>query len=158
MIFGNINNIKFIENYSPVLQEVIKYLKITDFNKMNAGIHHPFGERDMLVQVIDLETKHFEEKKPEVHRKYVDVQYLVKGDEKIGFAIDTLENQVSENYNSERDILFYKECKDEAFLKMIPGSFAVFFPNVVHRPGCSMIKNEIIRKIVVKINVELLDK
>lgn len=158
MIFGNINNIKFIENYSPILQEVIKYLKITDFNKMNTGVHYPFGERDMLVQVIDLETKNFEKKKCEVHRKYIDVQFLVKGDEEIGFAIDTLENEVLENYNSERDILFYKECKNETFLKMIPGNFVIFFPNVVHRPGCSMIKNEIIRKIAVKINIKLLDK
>lgn len=156
MILGNINNLKYEKNYSEILTEVLNYLEKTDFNIMETGVYNPFGERDMFVQVIDLETKPFNEKKPEVHKKYVDVQFLVRGEEQIGFAIDTFRNSIADEYNSERDIMFYSQCENESFLKMVPGSFAVFFPNVVHRPGCSLKSDSKIRKIVVKVNKDLL--
>ncbi|MGL4254324.1 MAG: YhcH/YjgK/YiaL family protein [Fusobacteriaceae bacterium] len=156
MILGNIYNLKYEKNYSEVLIEVLEYLKKTDFMVMETGVHHPFGERDMFVQVIDLTTKAWTEKNPEVHKKYVDVQFLVKGEEQIGFAVDTMKNPILHEYSPERDIMFYSQCENESFLKMSPGSFAVFFPNIVHRPGCSLNSDSEIRKIVVKVNVDLL--
>lgn len=157
MILGNINNLKYEKNYSEVLQKAINYLKNTNFLELNTGVHYPFDSKDMFVQVIDLETKHQSEKKPEVHRKYVDVQFLVHGEEKIGFSVDTGNNKISDDYCEERDILFYSESENESFLNMTPGTFAVFFPNIVHRPGCAVNENSKIRKVVIKIDVKLLN-
>lgn len=44
--------------------------------------------------------------RPEVHRRYIDIQFLAWGEEKIGIAIDTGNNKVSESLLEQRDIIF----------------------------------------------------
>lgn len=46
------------------------------------------------------------ENRPEVHRRYIDIQFLAWGEEKIGIAIDTGNNKVSESLLEQRDIIF----------------------------------------------------
>ena len=101
-------------------------------------------------------TKPFAETRPEVHREYIDVQFLVQGREKIGVASDTGKNAVAEDLLAQRDLLFYAGMENESTLTMTPGSFAVFFPSDVHRPACAFEQPETIRKVVVKVRLSLL--
>jgi biofilm protein TabA len=71
---------------------------------------------------------------------------------------DTGENIVAEDLLEERDLIFYKDVKNETFINMNEGDFCVFFPDDVHRPGCERGGSSEIRKIVYKINVDLLQK
>ena len=89
--------------------------------------------------------------RPEVHRRYIDIQFLAWGEEKIGIAIDTGNNKVSESLLEQRDIIFYHDSEHESFIEMIPGSYAIFFPQDVHRPACNKNATTAIRKIVVKV-------
>lgn len=155
MIFGNLNDLSLLKTYPKIIQKAILYLKETNLKEIKPGTYE-IMRKDMFMQVIDLETESREKKRAEVHRKYIDLQCLVVGKEKIGFAIDCEENIIAEEYNSERDILFYENCQNEGTLKMIEGSFAVFYPNVVHIPGCIDKEKTKIRKIVVKIDMKLL--
>jgi YhcH/YjgK/YiaL family protein len=155
MIYGNIGNLGDISIYPEAIQTAIKYLRDTDLLSIEAGIYELQG-KDMYVQVSNIDTAPKEDKKPEVHRKYIDVQYLVEGKEKIGFAVDTGKNKVSEEYIEEKDVLFYEECENESELIMTPGAFVVFFPNIVHRPACKYGENLKIKKVVIKINKTLL--
>ena len=91
------------------------------------------------------------ENRPEVHRRYIDIQFLAWGEEKIGIAIDTGNNKVSESLLEQRDIIFYHDSEHESFIEMIPGSYAIFFPQDVHRPACNKNATTAIRKIVVKV-------
>lgn len=92
------------------------------------------------------------EKKSEVHRKFIDIQFLAKGEEKIHFgARDGLE--VSEPYDSEKDAEFLKGEMAE-FCVLHAGEFAVFFPEDAHQPGCIAGSGPCeVRKVVVKIPV-----
>lgn len=156
MIFGNVKNSGNAEKiYPEPIRKAINYLKCTDFEFMEPGDYEIQG-KDIYAQVIDLVTKGKHAAKPEVHRKYVDVQFLVYGEELIGFAIDTGKNKVAQELLSERDIIFYEDMENEMNLIMKPGSFAVFFPEDVHRPGCTYQKEGAIRKVVVKVNTAIL--
>lgn len=155
MIFGNIHNLGDITIYPKVLREALNYISKTDLEKLDVGVYE-IKDRDMYVQIIDLETDLETVKLPEVHKNYLDIHFLSKGSEKIGFSIDCDKNIIFEDYDSERDILFYKNCESESFINMKPGNFVIFFPNDVHRPGCIGEKKEIIRKVVVKIHRKLL--
>ncbi|CDL35706.1 Putative sugar isomerase involved in processing of exogenous sialic acid [Enterobacter hormaechei] len=59
-----------------------------------------------FAQVLDLTTKEQHENRPEVHRRYLDIQFLAWGEEKIGIAIDTGNNKISESLLEQRDIIF----------------------------------------------------
>ncbi|MGT9484613.1 YhcH/YjgK/YiaL family protein, partial [Escherichia coli] len=37
-------------------------------------------------------------------------------------------NKVSESLLEQRDIIFYHDSEHESFIEMIPGSYAIFFP------------------------------
>ena len=91
-----------------------------------------------------------------MHRQYADVQFLVPGREQIGVAVDTGRHKVGEDMLATRDLLFYADVQDEATLTMRPGSFAVFMPSDVHRPGGAIDGPEPIRKVVLKVRVALL--
>lgn len=66
----------------------VQHLRQTDFMALPAGNYDLQG-RDIYVQVIDMSTKPFAETRAEIHREYIDVQFLCRGREKIGVASDT---------------------------------------------------------------------
>ena len=99
-----------------------------------------------------METKNREELLPEIHHKYIDVQYLHKGEELMGYAPDFGKNSIAKPYDEVKDILFYQDAEGESLFLMQEGSFVVFFPNEIHRPAiCLNKKPSKIRKIVVKV-------
>ncbi|MDF2504979.1 YhcH/YjgK/YiaL family protein [Clostridium sp.] len=156
MIFGDVSNLGDMEKSLPEpILKTINYLKNNDFLNMKAGVYEIDG-KDIYAQVIDATTKEKSDAKPEVHKKYIDVQFSVEGKEKIGFARDTGNNKVSEDLLNEKDIKFYENAENEIDLIMKPGNFAVLFPNDVHRPACSVGTPSNIRKVIVKVNTELL--
>ncbi|OOH90912.1 hypothetical protein BMT54_03695 [Pasteurellaceae bacterium 15-036681] len=155
MYFGHINNINPNE-YPKAIQFALEYLKNTDFDKVEVGRYQLKGDL-IYVQVLDLETKPKAEIRPEVHRNYLDVQYLHSGKEKMGFAHDCGNNQIAMEYDPNRDIQLYQDAEYEGELTMQVGSFAVFFPEDVHRPACIDGEVSKIRKVVVKIAISELE-
>lgn len=156
MIFGNVKDLESSFAWLPKpLKVAVEHLKNTDFLALPAGNYDLQG-KDIYVQVIDLTTKPFAETKPEVHRQYIDVQFLCRGSEKIGVASETGHNTVAEDFLEPRDLLFYTDMENESTLTMTPGSFAVFFPSDVHRPACAFDQPLAIRKVVIKVRVSLL--
>lgn len=155
MIFGNIYNLGNLSVYPNVLKLALKYLSETDLKTMNTGTYELIG-KDMFIQIIDLKTDVLENKHPEIHKNYLDIHFLAKGSEKIGFCIDLNKNEIYKDYDKKKDIKFYKNCASESFIDMVEGDFVVFFPNNIHRPGCILKNSEIIRKIVIKIHKKLL--
>ncbi|MDP2680930.1 MAG: YhcH/YjgK/YiaL family protein [Rhodoferax sp.] len=156
MIFGNIKDLESSFAWLPKpLKFAVEHLKTTDFAALPAGNYELQG-KDIHVQVIDMHTRPFADTHAEVHRQYIDVQFLVHGSEKIGVATDTGNNQVDRDKLAEHDLLLYTGMENESTLTMTPGSFAVFLPTDVHRPGCAADQPQAIRKVVVKVRVSLL--
>jgi YhcH/YjgK/YiaL family protein len=155
MIFGDITNTYDMEKiYPDVIRKVVNYLKNTEFNKCEAGKYELQGE-DIYYTIMDVTTREKKLSRPEIHRQFIDIQFLVKGEELIGFARDTGNNKVYEDALQEKDVLFYEDAENETDLIMKPGNFAILFPNDVHRPNCVYNNECLIRKVVVKINTKL---
>ena len=156
MIFGNLKDLECSFAWLPKpLKTAVEHLKATDFAALPAGNYELQGN-DIRVQVIDMQTKPLADARPEVHRQFIDVQFLVQGSEKIGVAADTGHNVVFSDQLAERDLLLYTNVANESTLTMTPGSFAVFFPTDVHRPGCAVDQPLAIRKVVIKVRASLL--
>ncbi|QGM80028.1 YhcH/YjgK/YiaL family protein [Otariodibacter oris] len=155
MFFDHISTVN-LDRYPKAIQTALTYLKETDFDSLATGRYEIKGDL-IYAQVLDLETYEKSSILPEVHRNYLDVQYLHSGTEKIGIAIDLGNNPIAKDYDPERDILFYSDVSDESELVMRPGNFAVFFPEDIHRPACINIAYSKIKKIVVKIAMSELE-
>ncbi|MHA6673525.1 YhcH/YjgK/YiaL family protein [Enterobacter mori] len=155
MIFGHISQPNPCR-LPRAIEKALHFLRATDFTTLPPGVVE-IECRTIFAQVLDLTTKEPYENRPEVHRRYLDIQFLAWGEEKIGIAIDTGNNEISESLLEQQDIIFYHDSENESFIEMTPGSYAIFFPQDVHRPACIKDKETAIRKIVVKVAVSELD-
>lgn len=155
MIFGHKDNIEKLTPYvSDDLRKALEYLAATDFSKVADGRYVLNGEK-MYANVECYTTADRSTKKPEAHNKYIDVQYLGKGAEKIYFAPRTADVKVVEDYAAERDLLFFENIEEKDAAVLNAGDFAVLFPWELHRPGCNVgTEPAAVQKIVVKIAVK----
>ena len=114
MFYGNINN-EFFDKQCNLMPKplalCLKYLKENDMTKAEAGVFDlKLGNSNCILQVLDLQTNDRNNLRPEIHRKYIDVQFLASGGpEEAAFWSDDCSLEVDENLMStKRDILFYK--------------------------------------------------
>lgn len=73
--------------YPKAIVRALDFLKNTDLKVLPGGRHAIEGDM-MYANVDDVETKLFEATKPESHRNYVDIQFMVSGEENMGFFVD----------------------------------------------------------------------
>lgn len=159
MISGNIYEKSNTALLPAPIQKAIEVLKTMDLANHEPGKFQLDGEH-MILQVIDQSTGPRETLRPEVHRRYIDVQFLAAGGpERIGWYPDLGDNEVDEDLlDTPRDIKFYKNnaAAREGVIEMQVGSYAMFFPWDVHIPAIQVGEEPAkIRKIVIK--VELAD-
>ena len=157
MIYGHIHTSESAAAYSETIRKAIQILRETDVTDMHHGKYPLDGDR-LILQINEVTTGPKETKRPEVHRKYIDVQYMVHGHEYIGFYPDQKTSMVKEDRLAEDDVLFYEENDrvNEIMLPMTDGCYAIFFPEDVHRPCCQMGEAEDVKKIVLKVRVDTL--
>ena len=98
-------------------------------------------------------TKEINEFGYEAHRDYIDIQYLIYGDEKICcLPLEYLKE--TKPYNKEIDAAFYEESHVKPQELLIGnGYFAILFPQDGHMPQLCVNKPEKGKKVVVKIKI-----
>jgi YhcH/YjgK/YiaL family protein len=153
MIFSRIDDIKrFIRGDFDDLLFFIRGL-----NSNAASGKYEVRGTDILAAVFEYETKPFLDAVLESHREYNDIQIVLSGRE-FGMAADSRMLEISEPYDSEKDIIFYR--KPMAFmshLRFVPGFFAVFFPEDAHITQIMASgKPEPVKKAVIKVRNKLL--
>ena len=88
--------------------------------------------------------------KLEAHRRYIDVQYLVSGEERIGWKkLDDCQ-QVLSPYHETSDVMFFSDTPSSWF-DLPVGSFSIFYPTDAHAP---LAGRGPLHKVVVKVAVE----
>jgi len=142
------NSGQYLSQHRSFLQ-AFDFLKREDICALAPGRYEIDGE-NIFALVSDGIGKSEEEAKLEVHRKYIDIQYLISGVERIGWNPLQQCSSVISEYNPEKDIAFYSDHAS-FFLKLTPGMFAVFFPEDAHAP---MISGEAVKKVVLKISLK----
>lgn len=112
-------------------------------------------EHDIFVFLQVAYTKKTEECFIESHKKYVDFQLLISGDEEMGY-IDIDKLQVDMPYSASKDLITYHMQENVSKFVLESQDLAIFFPEDGHI-GLAMYRKEtLIRKIVVKVPVELM--
>ena len=93
-----------------------------------------------------------EERRFESHQKYIDIQYMLLGEEVMGYApASTL--VLKTPYDEAKDIAFYDTPGSYSRLEVREGMFALFYPEDGHMPGCQLSGPSNVRKVVVKVLV-----
>lgn len=145
-----IDKLKNAENYYALgenFKKAFEYLKNNDLTTLKNG-RYEIDSENIFVSIQDYETKQPEDGRWEAHRKYADIQFLIKGKEQLGFTdVETLKSETT--YNEKDDIIFLKGSGQ--FIKAQSGDFIIFFPQDAHMPCICIEKPEYVKKAVVKI-------
>lgn len=138
--------------YSDRIDRAIQYIKdnCMELANLKNGKYEIDGD-DIYVIIQDYKTKSEAEAKWEAHKKYIDIQYIIKGREKIGWGMISEFSPVT-NYDEEKDVMFLEGKGD--FPEIEEGSFAVLTPQYVHKPSISVGQNqEYVKKAVIKVKI-----
>jgi YhcH/YjgK/YiaL family protein len=147
MIIDKLENAALYASISENLKIGFDFLKNTDLINLESG-KYEIAEKNVFALVSEYQSKEHQDCRPEAHRNYADIQYIISGREIIGYA--TLNNQkVTDEYNKDKDIIFYSGETTPLILEA--GMFAVFFPQDVHRPCMQLDGPEKVKKVVVKV-------
>jgi YhcH/YjgK/YiaL family protein len=149
MILDNIKNASLYYNLSERIQLGLKYLQETDLSKLEPGKYELDGTNVYAV-VSSYQSKTMDQVKWEAHKKYLDIQYIVEGSEKMGYAYIAEMHSPTE-YNETKDVLFYEGNGD--FVTVKTNNFAIFFPEDVHAPNMAIDTPLSMKKVVIKIAI-----
>ncbi len=152
-LFPEVNADEFYKQYhaNPALwTKVFAYLRDTNLDTLSVGKHVIDGD-NAYVSVTEGPTKDFEHTAWESHRKYIDLQYVIKGKEKMMVA-PLSEATVTKPYNEANDNANYIYDGGNSYIA-VPGTFYLFFPVNVHRPNIKTDGADTEKKLVIKIRV-----
>ena len=149
MILDSLENSQQYYALHPLFEQAFDFIRCTDFTKL------PEGKIETSNPSLYFSIERFRGKDPqdavlESHKKFIDIQTPLVGVESIGWKAGDELMVISENYNENKDIIFYHDFPS-TYSKLYPGQFAVYFPEDGHAPG---IGQGDIRKLIAKIAVE----
>lgn len=137
-------------NFSQKVYDSLEVVKKQDVDSLSVGKYVINDELYFMVQ--EYTTKKEEDCKLESHKKYIDVQWILKGEEKIK-TISTDKLKLEKSYDRMKDIMFWKPVDDMLEMVLKDGSYVVLYPNDAHMPCIAVGKQEKVKKIVIKIKI-----
>ena len=127
-----------------------------DFIKQVAEENLPAGKYELdgknVYASVQEYTSKLDSEKFEGHRDYIDIQYIISGNEKMECA-EAKYCQTMTAYNPEKDVEFFTCGGMKASMEFEAGSFAIFFPRDIHKPGVMLHEQVPVKKVVVKVRL-----
>lgn len=148
MILENMSNWRKYEGLHKNFGTAFRYIESLH-GKLPAEKRIELDGSSVYVLPMTMPGKGRDAARLEAHRKYIDIQYVMQGKDVMGWKPIAACKEVTQAYSAEKDIEFFGE-KPDAWFDVVPGDFAVFFPEDAHAPLAG--SGEIV-KIVVKLAV-----
>ena len=149
MVYDKIDNIEIYKGLSDDIYEGLKFLK-NSTPDLACGVHE-INPRVKAI-VSEYETKLVNENGYEAHRKFIDIQYLLKGSEKnCCLPIEKLKE--TKPYKEEVDAAFYESEIPTQELILGDGYFAIYYPQDGHMPCLIIDDAKSVKKIVIKVEI-----
>ncbi len=152
MIVTDLNHFDQQVLMTPGLKKAFDFLRRPDVQGFTDGKVEIDGE-NVFALVQSYETVRADIVKFEHHKKYIDIQHVLAGEEIIGW-VPAEQITITENYDTVRDVCFgtvERERMTPVYLKA--GQLAVFFPDDAHAPRLSAHTPSSVLKIVIKVSV-----
>lgn len=149
MVYDKIDNKETYKGLSEDIYEGLKFLKNVTLD-LACGVHE-INPRVKAI-VSEYETKPVNENGYEAHKKFIDIQYLLKGEEK-NRCLPIEKLKVIKSYKDEIDAAFFVADAPAQDLTLGDGYFAIYWPQDGHMPCLNVEESEKVKKVVVKVEI-----
>ena len=149
MIKDLLKNAETYYGLSENLKKGFEWLKSQDLKNIEPNKYYIDGDR-IYANVQVYETK--EDANYEAHHEYIDIQYMISGEELVGVC-GREDCSVCEEYDKSRDIEFLTCNKDEHYENLRECEFLVLYPQDAHKPSIMVQQKKMVKKVVVKVAI-----
>lgn len=142
------------EDHHPSLKQrldkAVAYIDRLDFDSLSMGTHEV--SPDFYFNVMEYIPSLEQEVLYESHRKYIDIQRLCDGEERMMVAETSMLTPAT-LYDADKDCILYENSSSLSGLLFRPGSALVLFPNNAHKAVRNGEKETKVKKIVGKLMI-----
>jgi len=149
MIIDRVENAHRYSALGGRMGRALQYLRDTNLAALEQGRLELDGRR-LYILVNDYLTKRQEEGRWEAHARYIDLQVVAAGAERIGYVPAT--RLEAGPYDEEKDMTWLSGSGP--LLPLLPGDFMLLWPGEAHMPGIALDEPAPVRKVVIKIAVD----
>lgn len=134
------------------IESAVKYLKKLKVSEADVGKRVDVND-NFYYSVQSYDTRSTEECKLESHRKYIDIQVMISGEESMDIA-DISRLTLKEEYNEEKDVMFWNIPTRMSKTTLLSGDCIVLYPETAHRGAQNIEETKHVLKIVGKVNID----
>jgi YhcH/YjgK/YiaL family protein len=150
MIFDTLQNAGHYHGLSPRMAIALQFLASPAALKLALG-RQPIDGDILFAIVQEYQTQPASERFWETHRKYIDVQFIQIGVERMGYA-PAEQMKVMKPYDAAKEFTMLEG--EGQFIQVPAGSFTIFMPHDAHMGGVAVgAESQLVRKIVIKVAV-----
>jgi YhcH/YjgK/YiaL family protein len=149
MVLDRLDNAALYTGLHPRLEQAFGFLRTADLDRLPLG-RHAIASDEIFALAQEYRTKPASEGFWESHRRYIDVQLVVAGRERMGYA-NLAALAAQKPYDPEKDLLVLEGAGD--FFMVSAGMFTIFTPQDAHMPCLAADEPAMVRKVVVKVAV-----
>jgi|WetSurMetagenome_2_1015567.scaffolds.fasta_scaffold123657_2 biofilm protein TabA len=146
MILDSLNNASKYFHLNSYFKQAFEFIQKKDLVNMKSGKYFLDGD-NLYLSIAEIDGKEQGSSRIEAHKKYIDIQIVLCGQETMGWKPLELCTHEIDSYNSIKDITFFTD-RPSTYFTVNPDEFTVFFPEDGHAPA---IGNGPIKKVVVKV-------
>lgn len=146
MIIDRMENADRYVALTPGLAAAFELLRNFDFDATPDGPAEIDGEK-LTINMLRRDLKTKDAAKLEAHERYIDIQYVYRGNEEFGWRLTSDCVQPQAPYNPEKDVILFDD-EPEAYFPLLENMFVLFFPEDAHAP---MVGEGKVEKLVVKV-------
>lgn len=147
MIIDRLKNAHMYYDLVPGLEKGFEFLKTADLENLPAGRYELDGDR--VVALIQEYTT-MENPPWETHNYHLDIQYLVKGTELIGYYPNVDEMVKTQPYNTKDDYDLYEDVEG-SYVTLEDDVIMILFPQDGHLPRKAKGEPMAVKKVVIKV-------
>ncbi len=141
-----ITNVDELKNHFDLPDDAVEFLKNATTDTANGRYNF---SPDCFINVMNCDTKEDLSANMEAHDNFVDVQFVIEGEEKILYT-NREGLTVATPYNPVKDVIFFEGTPGEAVCTKA-GEAAVLYPAEAHLPGRAVNAPMTIKKAVMKV-------
>jgi YhcH/YjgK/YiaL family protein len=149
MVIDRIAHANLYVSLGPRVARALDYLQQTDVAALAPGTYELDGRR-LYAMIQEYTTKPLDQGKWEAHIRYADLQCVARGAERIGYGPMTSFEQQA--YDPEKDYMALAGAGE--VLTLENGTFMLLWPGEGHMPGIAVDVPAVVKKIVIKIEIE----
>ena len=149
MIYDSLDNIDLYKGLSGDIYDGLMFLKQADAD-IACGVHILTPRVKAIVSEYDTMAEN-----PygyEAHKRFIDIQFLLKGEEKV-CSLPLCKLNETKAYNPDCDAAFYTAAATPMESVIGNGFFAIYFPQDGHMPQICVSGPAPVKKVVVKIEI-----